>query len=108
MVSQLSNRLLESEDMASSFVSEHITLAQIIGFSIHAIFTGAPNGSFYISVSINGIDWILLPDSTQAVTEAGDVLYNVNDSKYLMARLHWSFTSGTGTCDAYLSKKEAI
>lgn len=108
MVSQLSNRLLESESMASSFVSEHITLAQRIGFSIHAIFTGAPVGSFYISVSINGIDWILLPDSTEAITEAGDLFYNVNDSKYLMARLHWSRSSGTGSCDAFISKKEAI
>lgn len=106
MTGQASNVLFEDEDMGSSFVSETITLAQRAGFSIHAIFTGSPNGSFYISVSINGIDWILLPDSTQAVTEAGDIFYNVNDSKYLHARLHWSFSSGSGTCDAYVSKKE--
>jgi len=107
MVSQLSNRLIEDADMASSFVSEHITLSQRIGFSIHAVFTGSPVGSMYISVSINAIDWMLLPDSTEAITAAGDVFYNVCDVKYLMARLHYTATSGTGTLDAFVNTKEA-
>ena len=107
MVSQLSNRLIEDADMSSRFVSEHITLAQRIGFSIHAVFTGSPVGSMYISVSINGIDWMLLPDSTEAITAAGDVFYNVCDVKYLMARLHYTATSGTGSLDAFVNTKEA-
>lgn len=106
MAGQASNVLIESTSMASSFMSERVTLSQRAGFSIHAVFTGSPTGSFYIAVSINGIDWILLPDSTQAVSAAGDIFWNVNDSKYLLARLHWSYSSGSGTCDAYVSKKE--
>lgn len=106
MASQLSNRLIEDADMASSFVSEHITLAQRGGFSIHAVFTGSPVGSLYISVSINAIDWTLLPNSTQSISAAGDVFYNVKDVTFLMARLHYTATSGTGTLDAFVSTKE--
>lgn len=106
-VSILSNRLIDSQDMGASFVSEHFSLAQRAGFSVHAIFTGSPNGSFFISVSINGIDWILLDGSTQAVSVAGDIFWNVNESKYLLGRLHYTRSSGSGTTNAYVSMKEA-
>lgn len=106
MVSILSNRLIEDGDMSASFQSEQISLAQRGGFCIHAVFTGSPNGSLYIAVSIDGLNWAILPDSTQAVTEAGDVFYNVSESKYLLARLHWAFSSGSGTMDASQNTKE--
>jgi hypothetical protein len=106
MASILSNKLIEDGDMSASFQSEHIQLAQRGGFAIHAVFTGSPVGSVYVSVSINGTEWVLLPDSTVAVTEAGDIFYNVADSKYLLARLHYARTSGSGTMDATVSVKE--
>lgn len=103
-----SNTLIEDGDMSASFQSEEVTLVNKDGFAFHAVFTGSPNGSLYISVSINGSDWILLPDSTEAITEAGDVFWNVNDSKYQMARIHYSRTSGTGTCNVSYSTREAV
>ncbi len=106
MASILSNKLIEDGDMSASFQSEHIQLSQRGGFAIHSVFTGSPVGSLYISVSIDGIDWFILPDSTQAITEAGDVFYNVTEAKYLLARLHWAFSSGTGNMDASVSVKE--
>lgn len=102
-----SNALISDGDMSASFQSEEINLHNKSGFCVHAVFTGSPVGSLYISVSIDGTNWVLLPDSTEAITEAGDVFYNVSDSKYLLARLHWSFTSGTGDLDATYSTKEA-
>lgn len=106
MASLLSNKLIEDGDMSASFMSEHIQLAHRGGFAIQAVFTGAPVGSVYVSVSIDGTFWVLLPDSTVAVTEAGDITYNVADSKYLMARLHWARSSGSGTMNASVSTKE--
>lgn len=103
-----SNTLLEATSMSSSFQSEPIPLAQKKGFAFHAVFTGSPNGSFYIAVSIDGVNWILLPDSTQAVTTAGDVFWNVTDSIYQMARLHYSRSSGTGSCAVSYSTREEV
>lgn len=94
--------------MSASFQSEAINLHNKIGFSIHCVFTGAPVGSFYIAVSIDGDNWVLLPDSTQAISAAGDHFYNVNDAKYLWARLHYSKTSGTGNLNSTFSTKEGI
>lgn len=103
-----SNILLEGADMASSWQSDTISLVQKRGFSIHAIFTGAPVGSFYIAVSIDNTNWIILSGSTQAIAAAGDVFWNVDASAYLSARLHYAATSGTGSCDAKFSTKEAV
>lgn len=103
-----SNKLIENANMSASFQSDTINLTQKTGFSIHAIFTGSPVGTLYIAVSIDNENWILLADSEQAITEAGDVLYNVESSKYSLARLHYSFTSGSGSLDAFFSTKEAV
>lgn len=106
MASILSNKLIEDGDMSVAFQSEQLQLSQRGGFAMHAVFTGAPVGSLYISVSIDALSWVILPDSTQAITEAGDVFYNVTESKYLLARLHWAPISGTGIMDASVSAKE--
>lgn len=101
------NLLFSSTDMGSSFQSEAISLSGKIGFAIHTIFTGSPVGTFYISVSIDGTNWILLPDSSQAVSGAGDILFNVKESFYLLAKLHYTYSSGSGNAQASFSTKEA-
>ena len=107
-VSFASNRLITSADMSATFQSDEINLVQKGGFSIHAIFTGSPVGSLYIAVSINNSDWIVLADSAQAISAAGDVFWNVDSAKYKLARLHYTATSGTGTLNAFFSTKEVV
>lgn len=100
--------LISAADMSASFQSDVINLNQKGGFSIHAIFTGSPVGSLYIAVSIDNSNWIVLADSAQAISAAGDVFYNVNSAKYASARLHYTATSGTGSLDAFFSTKEVV
>jgi hypothetical protein len=107
-VSFASNILLEDGDMSSSFQSDVISLVHKRGFSIHAIHTGNATGSFYIAVSIDNDNWIVLNGSTQAIATAGDVFWNVDAAGYLSARLHWVNSSGTGSTDAKFSTKEAV
>jgi hypothetical protein len=101
-----SHDLISAANMASSFQSDEINLTQKGGFAIHAIFTGSPVGSLYIAVSIDNSNWIVLADSAQAISAAGDVFYNVDLANYSSARLHYSATSGSGSLDAKFSTKE--
>lgn len=103
-----SNKLIESVDMGSSFYTEGINLNQKIGFSIHSIFTGSPVGSMYLAVSIDNSNWIILDGSTQAISEAGDIFYNVDITNYSFVRMHYVFTSGAGTMDSFFTTREAI
>jgi hypothetical protein len=104
-VSFSSNVLITSADMAASFNSDEIFLEKKDGYAIQAVFTGSPVGSLYISVSINGTDWTVLADSPQAISAAGDVVFEVTTSKYLVAKVYYARTSGTGTMNVWFSTK---
>ena len=73
-VSFASNVLVTAADMAANFNSDSVFLAKKDGYAVHAIFTGSPLGSFYIAVSIDGVNFTVLTDSTNAIAAAGDIL----------------------------------
>jgi hypothetical protein len=102
-----SNTLFSGADMSASFQSDEINLHNMNGFSIHAIFTGSPTGTAYVAVSIDGENWITLTDSSQALSAAGDIFWNVNTAKYKLARLHYTRSSGSGSMNAFFNTKEA-
>lgn len=80
--------------------------------AIQITFTGsAPTGSFKLqascdqghpSASIESLQyadvshWTDVANSSQAVTAAGSVLFNIVDPGYNWVRVAWTFTSGTG------------
>jgi hypothetical protein len=101
--------LITNADMSASFMSEAIDLSDKSGFSIDSVFTGSPDGTMYIAVSIDNVEWRMLPDSSTSITEAGDVLYNVNDAKYLWARLHFVANFGSvGVLNSTYSRKGGV
>ena len=106
-VSFASNVLVTAADMAANFNSDSVFLAKKDGYAVHAIFTGSPLGSFYIAVSIDGVNFTVLTDSTNAIAAAGDILIEVTTSKYLCFRAYYTKTSGTGSMDIYFSTKDA-
>jgi hypothetical protein len=105
-ISFSSQRLLTDQDMAGDIVSDPINLHNKIAYSIHAVYTGAPVGSIYIAVSIDGENWSVLSDSPTAISGPDNLFYNVRIAGYLFARLHYAATSGSGTLNAFFSTKE--
>ena len=105
-VSFATHKLIENANMGSSFESNTIPLPRRSGYAIHAVFTGSPVGSLYVSVSIDGVNWSVLKDSPQSIAEAGDIFFNVRETNYLYAKLNYDFTSGTGVLNAFYSAKE--
>lgn len=101
-----SYNLVVNGDMAASVVSDPVYLHRKTNYAMHFIYTGSPTGNIYIAVSIDGINWVVLDNSTTAISAAGDTLYNVSVAGYLMARAHYARTSGTGTLNVIYSTKE--
>lgn len=100
------NSLFSATSMGSSFQSDIINLHNKIQYAINAVFTGSPSGTFYVGVSIDGIQWDLLPDSSQVVAAAGDIFWEVQVAGYKMAALFYTFSSGSGSATASFSTKE--
>lgn len=102
---------LKDESVSTTSVNSNgIYMAQIFCYSMIAIFVGAPVGSVKIQVSndnvpvaqgvnpsLNVVNWVDLPSSTQAVAAAGQFFLKDQDIGYLWARLVYTRTSGTGT-----------
>lgn len=102
--------VLSAGDMSASVNSDNVKLDQIYGFSFHAIFTGAPVGTFKLQASNDPsapTNWADIPDSEQPVVGSGDIFWNYNGAFYKWVRVVYSRTSGTGTCNVTYSSKGA-
>ena len=105
-------KVVNAVSMASSFNSSPILLDQIYGFSFQAVFTGSPVGTFKLQCSNDDVklesqvsNWSDIASTSQAVSAAGSILYNVNYAFYKWVRVVYTATSGTGSCDiTYASK----
>lgn len=104
----------------TTIVSDPVPLEQIYGFAVQAIYTGTPVGTFSLQASSdapartpqtsNGgpdtvTNWATIVGSTQAISGAGNFMWNVSGGFYRYVRLVYTNTSGTGTLTAELSVK---
>lgn len=101
-----------TEDLSANFASKPLYLGHVGMYSIQSVFTGTPTGTFklqcsndyaeYDSVNVESYaalvtNWSDIAGSSQAVSAAGDLMYNVENVGYTWVRLVWTFSSSTGT-----------
>ena len=101
--------IVSSAAMTANINSAPTLLDQVFTASIQATWTGTPVGIFNIQVSNDkGLDpagggtpitnWSdLAASSVAAGGAAGNFAWNLNDIGYRWARLHYEFSSSTGT-----------
>lgn len=104
----------------STITSNPIRLDQIYGYAVQAIYTGSPVGTLKLQASCdtppnqsqvsNGgpdtvTNWTDITNATQAVTSAGNFIFNVNGAFYNYVRLVYTNTSGTGALTAQICIK---
>lgn len=104
------HNILVNESMASSFESSILALDFVNFFSVQAVFTGSPSGTFKIQVSndVNSSpsNWSDLGDSSQAISAAGDIMWDISSAGYKWAKVVYTRTSGSGTCNAVAITKD--
>lgn len=101
--------IITNGDMSANITSSDIPLDFKSGFSVQAVFTGAPDGSFKMQVSnddtASPTNWSDVTGSSQAITAAGDIMWVYDGAHFKWARIVFTFSSGTGTCNAKAVKK---
>lgn len=103
---------LSSTDMSGSITGTAIYLGHICNYSIQLVFTGSPSGTFKLqcsndagnpngavppSLSSGVTNWTDIAGSSQVISAAGDITYQVENAGYAWVRVVYTFTSGTGT-----------
>lgn len=102
--------------MGASITSPEISVYQTYGWSAQFVFTGSPVGTLKVQVSddpyqsegnVTPTNWTDLADSSQSISAAGDITYNVNLAFYNWIRFVYTRGSGTGTINGRMNSKGA-
>lgn len=97
--------LVSGQSLSASYTSNPQQTINMFGYSIQAVFTGSPNGAFKLQASLDGANWDDIADSSESVTEAGNIVWNVSSVQYPQVRVVYTRSSGTGSLSLYFFGK---
>ncbi len=97
--------------MGTSFNMRALYLGHIVNYSVQLTFTGTPTGSFKLQCSddpgmpdggqtpqaLNVTNWTDVAGSSQSITTAGNIAYNVQNAGYNWVRVVYTASSSTGS-----------
>jgi hypothetical protein len=114
----LNEVLLNAGDASVNFQTPHGLVAYVFGYNIQLIIAGTPVGVVSLQGSSDPVpeanfkvpsftvaNWTDIAGSSQNVTGAGTLDYNMADSYYNWVRVIYTSTSGTGTITVRLNTK---
>lgn len=113
-------RAVNSAPMTGNISSPVINIQGLDNIGVQLNFTGTPVGTFQILVSADHAEDdvtrkvtnpgtfipITLPSTPIAAGVAGQIFIDLNQLASAFMRIDYTFTSGTGTLDAYVTGKK--
>jgi hypothetical protein len=99
-------------DMSVAIEMRPIWLGHIANYAVQLVFTGSPAGNFKLQASNDEgqpaatadsqkyagvVNWTDIAGSQQAISAAGDLMYQVQNIGYNWVKVVWTPTSGNGT-----------
>ena len=101
------DKYIVAQDMGASFVGPIINTKGNSGFSVQAIYIGAPTGTLSVQGSNDGLNWSDLPGAA-AIAGPDSFLFNLGEVWFRYARLSYVRTGGAGTLSANVYTKEVM
>lgn len=103
-------------NMSTTLTSAPFSVYQVFGWSAQFVFTGSPTGSLTVNVSNDpystaggGVtppsNWSLLASSTEAISSAGNLIYNVDLAFYNWVQFVYTPSGGTGSLSGRMNTK---
>jgi hypothetical protein len=102
----IGKRIIVNGDMSGNLVSEVFSLDNMLHFSVHAIWTGSPEGDLIIEASGElgeALNWAEL--STEPVSGAGQKIWLDRNSPYKWVRVKYNSQSGSGDLTVHAISK---
>lgn len=105
----LNDLIFDDESMASDLESVILDLGEAVGFCVHSVWTGSPDGDVIVQVSNFLDDSSSFVDiDTQATGgAAGKHILNVEHAHYRYIKVIFDRTSGSGSLKCRVSAKRA-
>jgi hypothetical protein len=101
-------QLIGSTNANSSLTSAFYDLGDNIDYAIQVDFSGSNlAGTLSLQAAIDpSYGWVDVTDSTQAVINSDDHVWNVTGAGYRYIRVVWTYASGSGNIQAILFLKK--
>lgn len=100
----LNTLILDNVSMDANRSSAVIDLAETMGYAVHSVWTGTPDGFISTQGSNDGVNFVEV-DSVATGGAAGQHLLNVEKHHYRYVRVQFIFTSGPGVLNTRISGK---
>ncbi len=92
--------LLAGDMSQATLTSSSVDMTEFAIGAIQAVYTGSPVGTFKLQISNDNSTFSDYTGSSNAITVAGDFMWNLVDAGYSYVRLVYTKTSGTGSVTA--------
>jgi hypothetical protein len=99
-------KVFEQVSMGVSLMSQVIDISEVVGYCVHAIWSGTPTGQIITEGSNDGVNFVSVNQQNTAGA-AGQHLLNVEHQHYRYVRIRFNRVSGSGLLDCYVSGKQA-
>lgn len=97
--------LISNGAMTTNLTSPSVDLSKIVGYCVYAKWTGSPAGAIKLQASLDDTNFVDIQYSEQAISGAGDFMWNVSNAFYDKVRVVFTFSGGTGTLNAQINGK---
>ena len=94
--------ILSAGNMGGSLTSIPQDLQGTTSYSIQAVYTGSPNGTMKLQISMDGVKYSDYTGSTVVIAAAGDTLYKITRNGERFVQVVYTFSSGSGVFNALL------
>lgn len=105
------NLITAAVDLGASSNLRPLWLGHICNYAIQLVFTGSPVGAFKLQCSndpgmpdggstpqaLSVTNWTDISGSSQSISAAGNIVWNVENAGYTWVRVAYTFTSGIGS-----------
>lgn len=94
----IGKRLIENQNMASTLISDVLDLNNVLHYTVHATWTGAPTGDLFLEISGElgaPVNWEAI--AALPIAGSGQQLWFDRNAPYRWVRLRYEPTAGTGT-----------
>lgn len=101
------HKITSAGDMSADVTSPGVDARYLDDMVFQCNFTGSPTGTFSVQGSVDNSTWtaLALTTSPAASGSASTVLIDVNQTACPYVRCVYTFTSGTGSLDIWVSGK---
>ena len=104
-------KFVNAQALTGNFNSSAINVLQSDVVDIQCNYTGSPSGTLTIQGSLDGVNYAAIPfqSGTSVVTSltlptaTSPILVNIINAGLKFVRISYTFTSGSGSMDAYIS-----